>query len=225
MSEAAGGTRSTTTAAGWSAARLAEAVEEIVQAGALPPIVQLGHPVLRAAALPFEGQFDDALLASLVGIMRRTVHAAPGVGLAAPQIGLPLRLAVIEDWRAAHEPPEMLRARKREPLEFFALLNPEYRALGQELETFYEGCLSMTGFSAVVGRASRVAARWDDPDGSAREAEFSGWQARIIQHETDHLDGTIYIDKAITRSLVTNDQYAARWNDPTPERAARELGF
>ena len=207
----------------WSAARLAETAAEIVEAGDLPQIVQAGHPVLRAQAIPFDGQLDGALLGALIEVMRRTMHAAPGVGLAAPQIGLPLRLAVIEDGWTADE--DVARARERAPLPFFAAVNPIYIPLGEERAAFYEGCLSVRGYTAVVRRPARVEARWTAPDGSTRRAEFSGWQARIVQHETDHLAGTLYLDKAELRSLCANEEYSARWAHPSPEAAARELGF
>ncbi|GAB3285599.1 peptide deformylase [Sinomonas notoginsengisoli] len=207
----------------WPAARIAEAAAEIVAAEDHPPIVQAGHPVLRTRAVPFDGQLDAELLAALVVVMRRTMHAAPGVGLAAPQIGLPLQLAVLEDTWAADE--DVARARGRTPLPFLAMLNPAYIPLGDGRAEFFEGCLSVRGYTAVVRRAARVGARWTGPDGEARTAEFGGWQARIVQHETDHLAGTLYLDKAESRSLCSNDEYAARWAHPTPELAARTLGF
>ena len=207
----------------WSAARIAEKAAEIVGSDELPPIVQAGHPALRTQAVPFDGQLDAALLAALIAVMRRTMHAAPGVGLAAPQIGLPLRLAVLEDTWAAD--PSVAQTRERAPLPFLAVLNPAYVPLGEDRAAFYEGCLSVRGYTAVVRRPSRVEARWTAPDGAARRAEFSGWQARIIQHETDHLGGTLYLDRAELRSLCSNDEYSARWSHPTPEAAARELGF
>jgi peptide deformylase len=207
----------------WTSARIAEAAAELVAADSLPPIVQAGHPVLRSRALAFEGQLDPELLEAFILLMRRTMHAAPGVGLAAPQIGIPLRLAVLEDTWAADE--EAAQARARVPLPFLAMLNPDYIPLGNERAGFYEGCLSVRGYTAVVRRPARVEARWTAPDGTAHAAQFSGWQARIVQHETDHLAGTLYLDKAESRSLSSNEEYAARWAQPTPERAARELGF
>lgn len=207
----------------WTPARLAEAAAEIVAAETLPPIVQAGHPVLRARALPFDGQLDSALLDALIEVMRRTMHAAPGVGLAAPQIGLPLRLAVIEDMWATDQ--DVVRARDRAPLPFFAVLNPSYLPLGDHRAEFFEGCLSVRGYTAVVQRPASIEARWTTPKGDSRRAEFSGWQARIVQHETDHLAGTLYLDKAKLRSLCSNQEYAARWAHPTPEAAARTLGF
>ncbi|MFP5311657.1 MAG: peptide deformylase, partial [Actinomycetes bacterium] len=74
-----------------------EAVQRVLSAGALPPIVQAGHPVLRRRAAPFDGQLPPKQLAGLIGIMRQVMHDAPGVGLAAPQLGIPLQLAVLED--------------------------------------------------------------------------------------------------------------------------------
>ncbi|GAB4100059.1 peptide deformylase [Sinomonas halotolerans] len=207
----------------WTPGRLAETAEALVAAGALPRIVQAGHPVLRTRALPFEGQFSGALLGELVDLMRRTMHAAPGVGLAAPQIGLPLQLAVLEDQWPVDD--EAAAARDRSPLAFTAMLNPSWHAEGAGTARFYEGCLSVRGYTAVVERASRVAARWTSPDGAARSAEFSGWQARIVQHETDHLAGALYLDRAELRSLCANEVYTQRWAHPTPEQAAQELGF
>jgi peptide deformylase len=207
----------------WSTARLAEKAAEIVASEELPPIVQAGHPVLRSEAIAFDGQLDNALLRALIEVMRRTMHAAPGVGLAAPQIGLPLRLAVLEDMWATDE--EVARIRERGPLPFMAILNPAYVPVGEERTAFFEGCLSVRGYTAVVRRPARVEARWTAPDGTPRRAEFSGWPARIVQHETDHLAGALYLDKAELRSLCSNEEYAARWAHPTPDAAARELGF
>jgi peptide deformylase len=210
-------------ASDWSPARIAEAAAEIVASGSLPGIVQAGHPVLRTRAVPFEGQLDPPLLAALIDVMRRTMHAAPGVGLAAPQIGLPLRLAVLEDPWAVDE--EVARVRSRSPLPFLAVINPAYVPLGDDRDAFYEGCLSVRGYTAVVARPHRVEARWTAADGTQRSAEFAGWAARIVQHETDHLNGMLYLDRAELRSLCSNEEYSARWAQPTPERAARELGF
>ncbi|MDQ4491395.1 peptide deformylase [Sinomonas sp. ASV486] len=210
-------------ASDWSAARIAEAAAEIVAGEQLPAIVQAGHPVLRTRAVAFDGQLDAELLGALLTIMRRTMHEAPGVGLAAPQIGLPLRLAVLEDTWAADE--EIAHTRSREPLPFVAMVNPAYIPVGDGRAEFFEGCLSVRGYTAVVRRPDRVEARWTAPDGEARAAEFRGWQARIVQHETDHLGGTLYLDKAEARSLCANEEYSARWAQPTPEHAARALGF
>ncbi len=206
-----------------SSAQIREMVHELLSSDALPAIVQAGHPALRQRSAPFEGQLDAAELSALIGVMRNVMHAAPGVGLAAPQLGIPLQLAVLEDQFEVDE--ETSAARGREPLEFFAVLNPSYKPLGAETATFFEGCLSLSGLQAVVERAESVRLEYTAPDGERISRDFSGWQARIVQHETDHLHGTLYIDRAELRSLTTNSEYAARWAEPGIQRARQELGF
>lgn len=159
------------------------------------PIVLAGDPVLRAAALPFDGQLTGDELAALLDVMHRTVRAAPGVGLAAPQIGLPLALAVVED-------PLADESRERLPVPFRVLVNPRYEAVGDELATYDEGCLSVPGYAAVVARHRRVRLVGHDETGAALDEELVGWSARIVQHETDHLGGTLYLDKADLRTLT-----------------------
>ncbi|WP_026554737.1 peptide deformylase [Arthrobacter sp. 35W] len=200
-----------------------DAVMAIVGTGVLPPIVQAGHPVLRAEAAEFTGQLADAELAVLIEVMQKVMHAAPGVGLAAPQLGIGLQLAVLEDLYPVAETVADIRS--REPLEFLAIINPRYTALGSETAAFYEGCLSMTGWQAVVERPARVQLDYTDAAGSARAAQYAGWQARIVQHETDHLGGILYIDKAHTRSLADGAEYAARWAQPGIELAQQGLRF
>lgn len=187
------------------------------------PIVQLGDPVLRLSAQEWTGQPQGQELDQLISLMRSTMLHAPGVGLAAPQIGLSLRLAVLQDLWPISE--EVAQARERSPLEFMVVLNPRYEAIGERTATHYEGCLSMEGYTAAVTRPSHIAATWLDADGEERRTELHGWQARIFQHETDHLDGTLYIDKAHTRSLATSQNYARLWSAPGPELAREALGF
>ena len=204
-------------------AYLRQAVTAVLDAGKLPAIVAAGHPVLRARALPYTGQLTRSELARLIEIMVETMRAAPGVGLAAPQIGIPLQLAVLED---RHEvAAENAAARAREPLELFTILNPRCTPLGTALASHYEGCLSMPGWQAVVDRAASVELTFDDEHGSARTATFSGWQARIVQHETDHLFGTLYIDKAHPRSLSANAEYSRYWANPDIAAARAGLNF
>ncbi|MFZ3555429.1 peptide deformylase [Streptomyces sp. BH055] len=194
-------------------------------AGEPLPIVAAGDPVLRRPAEPVEGQLPDELLARLIAAMRVTMHAAPGVGLAAPQIGVPLRLAVIEDAAAVSE--EVRAARGRTPQPFRVLLNPSYEDAGGRRVAFYEGCLSVPGYQAVVARHERVRLRALDERGRAVDEEVTGWPARIVQHETDHLNGMLYLDRAEPRSLSSTQTPEAveRWAQPTPRLAARELGF
>ncbi len=206
-----------------SDAGIQEVVAGFLESGELPAIVQAGHPVLRSPALPFDGQLGSADLEALIELMRRTMLDAPGVGLAAPQIGLPLQLAVVED---LHEIPEEIAAeRQRTPVAFHALINPHYEALGAEAASFFEGCLSMRGWQAVVERPLRVRLEYDDVTGARQSEDFSGWPARIVQHETDHLRGTLYIDKALTRSLSDDVEYSQRWAEPGIALARQGLRF
>lgn len=218
----------------WTADRLIDVVSRLVGAvvrddegtprpDSLPPIVQLGHPVLRARTPDYDGELPTPLLEDLLEVMRATMHAAPGVGLAAPQIGLPLRIAVLED---RYTPaPGGTEVRERVPLDYFAVINPAYTARGARTAAFYEGCLSFAGYQAVVERPAEITAAYTSECGDALERRLSGWPARIFAHETDHLDGTVYIDKAITRSLSSGDEHAARWAAPDIGAARAGLGF
>ncbi len=195
---------------------------EAVLSTDLPPIVTAGHPVLRWPAQDYDGQLDDGTLKHLIATMRRVMHAAPGVGLAAPQIGIPLRIAVLEDPGVTD--PAVAEARSRTPLPFTVIINPSYEPNGNGKDAFYEGCLSVPGYQAVVERHSRITATYTQPDGSTVTAGCEGWPARIVQHETDHLDGMLYLDRAILRSLSATAEHA-RWAHPTIDEARRGLNF
>lgn len=195
---------------------------EIFESGTMPPIVQLGHPVLRAQAADFTDQLEPELLRRFLDTMRAVMLDAPGVGLAAPQLGIPLRIAVLQD--LYETTPEIAAVREREPLEYFEIINPTYSALGTRTATFYEGCLSFNGYQGVVERPADITTSYLDADDVTHERSFSGWQARIFQHETDHLSGTVYIDKAITRSLCASHEYA-RWANPDVAEAKAGLNF
>lgn len=139
-----------------------------------------------------------------------------------PQIGIPLKIAVLED--LYNLPEDMAAEREREPLEYFEIFNPSYEARGARTAEFYEGCLSFDGFQAVVTRPADIRANYEDRDGKQVVRDFSGWQARIVQHETDHLYGTVYIDKAATRSLI-NETELWRHQGLSVASARETLGF
>lgn len=193
-------------------------------AGVLP-IVQAGDPVLRRPAAPYTGQLGD-LLPRLAEVMRRTMHAAPGVGLAAPQVGIGLALAVVEDRGNETDP------RERTPLPFRLLVNPGYEPVEEadggapRRVPFFEGCLSIEGWHALVARHHRVRLTGQDIDGRPIDEVLTGWPARIIQHETDHLQGELYLDHAVPRSLVSNTNLVSIWaGAPDPAPVAAALGF
>lgn len=172
-------------------------------------IVQAGHPALRADSRDFTGQLPDALAAELINAMILTMHEAPGVGVAAPQVGLPLRLVVMEDAVEPDEDADDLYERAHLPL--MAIANPSYEPEEKNgTITFgWEGCLSVDGWRSLVPRPKAVRVRGTviDIDGSTRELDevWSGWKARIFQHEADHLDGVLCHDRAVPRSFVKED--------------------
>lgn len=166
-------------------------------------IVQYGTPILRQRCKPVE-QVDDALL-KLIDDMLETMVAANGVGLAAPQVGVDLRLAVID---VSHDPEciSYLRVDGQEveldsimPLVFF---NPELE-YGDELEFGAEGCLSIKGVRAEVKRPIDVKATVLVPDGRTLVIETDGLLARALQHEIDHLNGILFIDRLPAAAKVT----------------------
>ena len=190
-------------------------------------IVQAGEPVLRSAARALTAEeVRSPSVQNLIELMRETMRDAPGVGLAAPQIGLPLQLAVIED-RAellAQMRPEVLAERERRPVPFHVIVNPAI-ALGEEFAEFYEGCLSVTGFSAIVPRARTVHVDCMDQNGAPQSIDAQGWYARILQHEIDHLQGTLYTDRMLARSLTTGANLTRYWERKDIEAVKRELGM
>jgi peptide deformylase len=177
-------------------------------------IVQAGDPVLREPARPLTpAEIAGAETQQLIRDMRETMYDAPGVGLAAPQIGLPLQIAVIEDPESILDdvPPQELAAKERRPVPFHVIINPAVTRLGEEKAHFYEGCLSLAGFSAVVPRARTVRVEYLDESGAARVVEASGWYARILQHEIDHLRGALYIDRMQSRTFTSVDNWNRFW--------------
>jgi peptide deformylase len=153
------------------------------------PIVKYGDHTLHreaAAVTDISGE-----LAALVRDMVETMYAAPGVGLAAPQVGVPLRIFVVD----------VTGGRTKDSL--MAFINPEFvEREGMQLEE--EGCLSVPGFNATVARPSRAAVKGLDLEGRERIVEGAGLLARAFQHEMDHLDGRIFVDRlrGIQRDLI-----------------------
>jgi peptide deformylase len=159
-------------------------------------IVQTGDPVLRNLARPVTAEeLRTPSIQQLIELMRETMRDAPGVGLAAPQIGVPLQLAVIEDIGDNDD-------QERKPVPFHVIASPKL-TLGDELVEHYEGCLSVEGFQALVPRARAVTVEALDHRGEPVTINAAGWYARILQHEIDHLNGTLYIDRMKTRTFST----------------------
>lgn len=192
----------------------------------LLPIVHAGEPVLRQQARPLSPkEVKSKEIQKLIEHMRETMRGAPGVGLAAPQIGLSLQLAVIEDRKEYHKEvsPEQLTLRERRPVPFHVLINPKvHEAEHDNTVEFFEGCLSLPGFFALVPRFRAVRVECLDERSRPRTIEASGWYARILQHEIDHLHGNLYIDRMHSRSFTSTENWEKFWKGkPIPDVRTR----
>jgi peptide deformylase len=190
-------------------------------------IVQVGNPILRQRARPLSvAEIRSREIQKLIESMRTCMHEAPGVGLAAPQLGLALQLAVIEDREEYHKEvsEELLRERERRPVPFHAIINPVLEPMGEEKAEFFEGCLSLSGFTALVPRARAVRVTCLDERGDPKIIEASGWYARILQHEIDHLNGALYVDRMRTRSLTSMENLAEFWKGKPVNEIKQALG-
>jgi len=203
-----------------------------VSGAATPPvrlkILQTGEPVLRQAARALTPEeIHHPSIQDLIAHMRDTMRDAPGVGLAAPQIGLSIQLTVIED-RAEYLSgiaPEVLADRARQPVPFLVLVNPVIVEYSDDTAEFFEGCLSVAGFSALVKRSRRVVVEYLDERAQPQRIAASGWFARILQHEIDHLRGALYIDRMETRSFTSIENIGKHWKDLPVEAVRAALGL
>ena len=168
------------------------------------PIYLYGHPVLRKKCEDITPEFPD--LKQLVDDMFETMYNSEGVGLAAPQIGKPIRIVVIDGNVLAENFPECKDLK-------LTLINPELEVIeDEEPVTREEGCLSLPGLSENVKRYEHVNLKWLDADLQSHSQEFRGFASRIIQHELDHLEGAVYTDhvspirKQLIKSKLNNIQ-------------------
>lgn len=177
-------------------------------------IVQAGAEGLRqrAAEVPVE-TITTPEFQTTIARMIEAMRAAPGVGLAAPQLGLNQRVFVLEDrLELMATLTEQERAeRERVPVPVRVFVNPTVTPVGDGQATFFEGCLSVAGYSALVTRYLEVEVKAFDEHGKPVVWRTRGWPARILQHEMDHLNGTLYIDRMHSRSFGTVPQNKARF--------------
>ena len=159
------------------------------------PIYTLGQPVLRKVAEEITPEYPN--LKELIENMYETMEKADGVGLAAPQVWLPIRIFVIDLDCLSDEMPEYKDIRKK-------FNNPEILEVGGEEESYEEGCLSLPGIHETVKRMNKVHMRYQDADFVEHDEWIDGFQARVVQHEYDHLDGKVFIDHISTlrRQLI-----------------------
>lgn len=188
-------------------------------------ILQHGNPILRQVAK--EVAMDDIqsqYIKDIIESMKETMRSAPGVGLAAPQVGIPLQIAVIEDREEyfASMRPEIQKERGRKPISFHVIINPKLTLLAQSDVAFFEGCLSVRSGSRITSRAERVSVECYDENGIKKIIQAEGWYARILQHEIDHLKGKLFIDIADERTeILNNPENRNTWLNATSEEVNR----
>lgn len=190
-------------------------------------IVQAGDPVLRKQSRPLtKEEIVSPSIQVLIDLMRDTMRAAPGVGLAAPQIGKSIQLAVIEDpaGTVSDLSADELAARQRVSIPFHVIINPKLTVVHKSSATFFEGCLSVEGYQAVVDRALNVRVECLNERGEEITINAHGWYARILQHEIDHLNGTLYVDRMKTRTLTTGENMFRYWTNHSIEEVLTEVG-
>ena len=189
-------------------------------------IVQAGDPVLRKKGRTLsKDEILSPQLQQLIELMREAMRDAPGVGLAAPQIGESIQLAVIED-RAEYLSDlsaDQLARYQRTVIPFHVIINPKLTVVDDSSALFFEGCLSVTGFSAVVDRALNVRVECLNERGEEVMINAQGWYARILQHEIDHLNGILYIDRMTTRTLTTAENMFRFWRNKSIPNVLADL--
>jgi len=150
------------------------------------PIVVYGSPVLRQIAKEIDSAYPN--LPELLNDMFETMYKADGMGLAAPQIGKSIRIFVIDATPLEEDDPSMKDFKR-------AFINPKIQELNGEMEVMNEGCLSLPKLREDVNRHNKVKIRYYDENWKLFEEEYEGLKARVIQHEYDHIEGTLFIDR------------------------------
>ncbi len=184
---------------------------------AIHDIARMGAPILKVPAETVVDPADPAI-AALVADMEETMAAAGGVGLAAPQIGVGLRVVIFEVPAA--------RTEDGVGLPLAALINPEIEPLGDEKVSAYEGCLSVPGLTGLVPRFARIRYRGIALDGSKVDRVADGFHARVVQHECDHLDGVLYpmrMEDMSTLAFIDEKRREFEGREDEPEMAEADI--
>lgn len=177
-------------------------------------ITQTGDDTLRKTAQPVtKTQLASKKIQDLIDLMIDTLHDAPGVGMAAPQVGEPLQLLVIHDKKDYHDqvPAPLLAEQRRKAIPITVLVNPVLTVINPDQVTYFEGCLSIDGYVGAVQRAKQVTVTGWDRHGQEISITASDWYARILQHEIDHLVGILYVDKINLKSFINQKNFNLRW--------------
>jgi peptide deformylase len=184
---------------------------------AVRKIIRMGHPMLREPAQPLSREhLESSWFERLVGDMVDTLHDYGGIGLAAPQIAEPWRLALIE---IAGGPS---RYGEIPPVPLTVFVNPAIEVLDENTDGYWEGCLSVPGLRGFVERPRRVRVRYQGVGGDSFEVELGGFLATVFQHEFDHLDGKLYIDRIRDPKLLAFEEEYLRYLEPQTDEGNTE---
>ena len=160
-------------------------------------VIRMGHPLLRVTAEPYPEELIGSLeFETLIEDMRETLHAYGGIGLAAPQIAVGYRLAIIEIENTRTRYGEI------EHTPFDVYINPNITILEQETAGYWEGCLSIPNLRGFVERPQNIQVTYTDRYGKSACRDAHGFVATVFQHEFDHLDGILYVDRISDKSLL-----------------------
>jgi peptide deformylase len=188
---------------------------------------QAGYPVLRRKARQLtKSQLASRHAQEVIDFMIATLRDAPGVGLAAPQVGESLQIIIIEDRAKYHDlvPPEVLKEQQRKAVSLKVLVNPVLEIVDPATVLYFEGCLSVDGYVSAVRRAKRVKVTGWDRNGRDVSYEASGWQARILQHEVDHLAGKLYTDRMQPTSFMSAKNFTLLWRKALEAKIKKAFG-
>lgn len=177
---------------------------------------QAGDPVLRQLSKVMStAELKSDKIKSLIDSMIETLRDHPGVGLAAPQVGENIQLIIVEDLPKYLKKlnKSLLKEQCREPVELTVIINPKIVKHNNSKVDYFEGCLSVPGYRALVERYDAVMVEGLDRNGKRIQIEASGWYARILQHEIDHLSGRLYVTKMVPGSFISEKEYATNWAD------------
>ncbi len=174
---------------------------------AIRRVLQMGHPVLRETAREIQpGEIESEHVQRLTADMIDTLHDYGGIGLAAPQIGESIRLAIIEI------PGGPTRYGELEEMPLTVFINPVIEVLDSTAEGYWEGCLSVAGLRGYVERPRHVMVRYTSAQGEPHELELKGFFATVFQHEFDHLDGKLFIDRMTDIRLLSFETEYERYH-------------
>ncbi|MEW6057675.1 MAG: peptide deformylase [Bdellovibrionota bacterium] len=179
---------------------------------AILKVARMGHPILRRAAEPVSSkEIMKPEFQRFIDDMIETMHEYDGIGLAAPQVHRSIRVSVIEIQDNNPRYPD----KKNSGLHVF--INPEVTILSKEMGTYWEGCLSVPGLRGLVARPNKIKVKYFDRDAKPQEILGEGFLATVLQHEFDHLDGKLYVDKLVDSSKFVFEQEFDKYWLPNAE--------